>query len=112
MEDHHHPTIPWERQQMDALVFDRFGGPEVLEMRRLPDPAVPPGHVQLAMKAIGLNFAGARQAVSDNIDVTVRYRYFAVTGLEMETFGGELAAPNFRSHSLLGGITFNFGAPR
>ena len=42
---------------MDALVFDRFGGPEVLEMRRLPDPAVPPGHVQLAMKAIGLNFA-------------------------------------------------------
>ncbi|MGO4127672.1 hypothetical protein AB4Z01_24985 [Inquilinus sp. YAF38] len=27
---------------MEALVFDRFGGPEVLEYRTLPDPAVPP----------------------------------------------------------------------
>jgi NADPH2:quinone reductase len=42
---------------MDALVFDRFGGPEVMELRSLPDPAVPAHHVQLAMKAIGLNFA-------------------------------------------------------
>lgn len=42
---------------MDALVFERFGGPEVLEFRHLPDPPVPPGHVQLAMQAIGLNFA-------------------------------------------------------
>ncbi|MGK9231067.1 quinone oxidoreductase [Inquilinus limosus] len=42
---------------MEALVFDRFGGPEVLEYRRLPDPPVPPGHVLLAMRAAGLNFA-------------------------------------------------------
>jgi NADPH:quinone reductase len=42
---------------MKALLFETFGGPEVLEYRELPDPPVPPGHVQLAMRAIGLNFA-------------------------------------------------------
>lgn len=42
---------------MKALLFDSFGGPEVLQYRELPDPPVPPGHVQLAMRAIGLNFA-------------------------------------------------------
>lgn len=42
---------------MRALMFERFGGPEVLQFRDIPDPAVPPGHVQLAMRAIGLNFA-------------------------------------------------------
>jgi NADPH2:quinone reductase len=42
---------------MKALLVERFGGPEVLQFRDLPDPAVPPGNVQLAMRAIGLNFA-------------------------------------------------------
>ena len=42
---------------MKALLFESFGGPEVLRYCDLPDPAVPPGHVQLAMRAIGLNFA-------------------------------------------------------
>ncbi len=42
---------------MKALLFDTFGGPEVLQFRNLPDPVVSPGHVQLAMRAIGLNFA-------------------------------------------------------
>jgi NADPH:quinone reductase len=42
---------------MKALVFDRFGGPEVLEIRELPDPAPRPGHAVVRMQAIGLNFA-------------------------------------------------------
>jgi NADPH2:quinone reductase len=42
---------------MKALIFETFGGPEVLQYRELPDPAVPPGHVQLAMRATGVNFA-------------------------------------------------------
>lgn len=42
---------------MKALLFEQFGGPEVLEYRELPDLDVPPGHVQLAMRAIGVNFA-------------------------------------------------------
>jgi NADPH:quinone reductase len=42
---------------MKALLFDTFGGPEVLQYRALPVPPVPPGHIQLAMRAIGVNFA-------------------------------------------------------
>ena len=41
---------------MKPLLFESFGGPEVLQYRDLPDPAVPPVHVQLAMRAIGVNF--------------------------------------------------------
>lgn len=42
---------------MKALLFETFGGPDVLQFRELPDIAVPPGHIQLAMRAIGVNFA-------------------------------------------------------
>jgi len=42
---------------MKALFFESFGGPEVLRFGDLTEPAVPAGHVQLAMRAIGLNFA-------------------------------------------------------
>jgi NADPH2:quinone reductase len=42
---------------MKALCFDRFGGPEVLESRDLPDPDPAPGHAIVRTAAIGLNFA-------------------------------------------------------
>jgi NADPH2:quinone reductase len=40
-----------------ALCFREFGGPEVLRVEELPDPALTPGHALVRMKAIGLNFA-------------------------------------------------------
>jgi NADPH2:quinone reductase len=40
-----------------ALGFDRFGGPEVLVLREVPDPAPCAGHAIVRMQAIGLNFA-------------------------------------------------------
>lgn len=52
-----------------------------------------------------------RQAISDNIDVTVRYRFFNVSGVTVPDYGGFDGESRFRSHSLLGGLTFNFGAP-
>lgn len=55
--------------------------------------------------------AGLRQSISDNVDVTLRYRYFHVGGLHLEGFAGEEVRAPFRSHSILGGLTFNFGAP-
>ncbi|RUS45132.1 quinone oxidoreductase [Cohnella sp. AR92] len=42
---------------MKALVFERFGGPDVLRYVEVPDPERRPGSVLVRMKAIGLNFA-------------------------------------------------------
>ncbi len=55
--------------------------------------------------------AGVRQAVSDNVDITLRYRFFNADNIRTVDFRGFESESRFRSHSLLGGITFNFGAP-
>jgi opacity protein-like surface antigen len=54
-------------------------------------------------------FAGLRQAIGDNADVTVKYRFFNAPGVDLVAFNGADSDARFRSHSLLGGITFNFG---
>jgi OOP family OmpA-OmpF porin len=58
-------------------------------------------------------FAGVRQAISRNVDVHLRYRFFNVDSIDTQTYWPPVddASGRFRSHSLLGGITFNFGAP-
>lgn len=55
--------------------------------------------------------AGVRQALSRNVDIHLRYRFFNVDELEFTGFGGRAVRADLRTHSLLGGITFNFGAP-
>jgi NADPH2:quinone reductase len=42
---------------MKALCLEKFGGPEVLQCRDLPDVQLQPGCMLVRMKAIGLNFA-------------------------------------------------------
>ncbi|MEH7239491.1 quinone oxidoreductase family protein [Bacillus sp. JJ1562] len=42
---------------MKALVFNKFGGPEVLEYLEIADPVIGPDEILVRMKAIGLNFA-------------------------------------------------------
>jgi NADPH2:quinone reductase len=42
---------------MKALVFDDFGGPEVLSVREIAEPERSKSAVIVRMKAIGLNFA-------------------------------------------------------
>jgi NADPH:quinone reductase-like Zn-dependent oxidoreductase len=42
---------------MRAVVITRHGGPEVLAVRELPDPAVDPGRVRIEVRAAGINFA-------------------------------------------------------
>lgn len=42
---------------MKALVISRFGGPEVLELRQVPDPAPTPGQQMVKVEAGGVNFA-------------------------------------------------------
>src|SRR5882672_8044197 len=42
---------------MKALVITRLGGPEVLEMRDVPDPQPGPDQSLVQVDAVGLNFA-------------------------------------------------------
>ena len=42
---------------MKALIFEKFGGPDVLHYRDIEDAAMGPDEILLDMKAIGLNFA-------------------------------------------------------
>jgi NADPH:quinone reductase-like Zn-dependent oxidoreductase len=42
---------------MKAIVISRFGGPNVLQVRDLPDPMPKAGEVRVRVKAAGLNFA-------------------------------------------------------
>lgn len=55
--------------------------------------------------------AGVRQALSRTVDIHLKYRFFNVDELEFTGFGGRAVQADIRTHSLLGGITFNFGVP-
>ncbi|MBI5311141.1 MAG: NADPH:quinone oxidoreductase family protein, partial [Actinobacteria bacterium] len=47
---------------MKAIQVDEFGGPEVLQLRDVPDPDVPEGAGLLAVSAAGVNYADTHQA--------------------------------------------------
>ena len=47
---------------MKAVVITRFGGPEVLEIRKMPEPAPNPGQQLVTVQAGGLNFADVMSA--------------------------------------------------
>ena len=42
---------------MKAVVVTRLGGPEVLEVRNVPEPIAKPGEVIIRVEAVGVNFA-------------------------------------------------------
>lgn len=42
---------------MHALVFDRFGGPDVLDYREIPAPQATEGHAVVRLQSVGLNYA-------------------------------------------------------
>jgi NADPH2:quinone reductase len=42
---------------MKAVVVTRVGGPEVLEVRDVPEPVAQPGEVVVRVEAVGINFA-------------------------------------------------------
>ncbi len=42
---------------MKAVLVTRAGGPEVLEVRDVPDPQPAPGEVIVRVEAVGINFA-------------------------------------------------------
>jgi OmpA-OmpF porin, OOP family len=53
-------------------------------------------------------FAGLRQAISDTVDMHIKYRYFNASGVDLVNGANDIET-SFSSHSILGGISFNFG---
>jgi OOP family OmpA-OmpF porin len=55
--------------------------------------------------------AGVRAPITDSIDVSLKYRFFNADDVRFVDSAGRATNSRFRSHSILGGLTFNFGAP-
>ncbi|MEO5937708.1 MAG: OmpA family protein, partial [Sphingomonas sp.] len=55
--------------------------------------------------------AGVRAPLTDNIDATLKYRFFNAQNVKLVDVSGRTLEGRFRSHSIMGGVTFNFGEP-
>jgi OmpA-OmpF porin, OOP family len=55
--------------------------------------------------------AGIRKAISDNVDLTVDYKYFNESNVNLIAANGATLDSKFRSHSLMAGFAYNFGGP-
>src|SRR5947208_3227520 len=45
----------WRSSMSRAVIHETFGGPDVLEVREVPEPHVGPGEVRIRVAAVGLN---------------------------------------------------------
>lgn len=52
---------------------------------------------------------GARFAVTDNVDLGVKYRYFVADNFDLEATNGRGIRADYSAHSVLASLTFNFG---
>jgi outer membrane protein OmpA-like peptidoglycan-associated protein len=55
--------------------------------------------------------AGVRAPLTDTIDATLKYRFFNADDVKLVDISNRQLETRFRSHSILGGVTFNFGEP-
>jgi len=55
--------------------------------------------------------AGVRAPVGPNIDVSLKYRFFNADNVKLVDVSGRELEGRYRSHSILGGLIYNFGAP-
>jgi len=55
--------------------------------------------------------AGVRAPITDHIDASLKYRFFNAENVKLVDVAGRTLDGRFRSHSLLGGFTYNFGEP-
>lgn len=53
--------------------------------------------------------AGARVAVSDNVDLGVKYRYFVADNFDLQAANGRDLRADYSAHSVLASLTYNFG---
>lgn len=55
--------------------------------------------------------AGVRAPITKSVDVSLKYRFFNAANVKYVDIGGNQWKGRYRSHSLLVGLTYNFGAP-
>ena len=55
--------------------------------------------------------AGIRAPLTESIDVGLKYRFFNHDNIDLISSAGDDVSTRFRSHSILGTLTFNFGGP-
>jgi len=55
--------------------------------------------------------AGVRAPLTDHIDATLKYRFFNADNVKLVDVTNRTFEGRFRSHSILGGVTYNFGSP-
>lgn len=92
--------------------FQVFGGGGVgIANMKLPVDVDGVGSV-IADDATGFAWqllAGARLAVSDNVDLGVKYRYFVADNFDFQAANGNPLEADYRAHSVLASLTYNFG---
>jgi outer membrane protein OmpA-like peptidoglycan-associated protein len=55
--------------------------------------------------------AGIRAPITDRIDASLKYRFFNADNIKLVDVSGRTLSGRFRSHSIMGGFTLNFGEP-
>jgi outer membrane protein OmpA-like peptidoglycan-associated protein/opacity protein-like surface antigen len=55
--------------------------------------------------------AGIRAPLTDHVDATLKYRFFNAENVKLVDVTNRTLDGRFRSHSVLGGLTYNFGSP-
>ncbi len=69
--------------------------------------AVNDDDLSLAVQAI----AGAAVRLTDQLDLTLDYRYFAAPDVELSLDSGGRADSSYKTHNIMLGLRFSFGAP-
>jgi OOP family OmpA-OmpF porin len=55
--------------------------------------------------------AGIRAPLSEHVDATLKYRFFNADNVKLIDVNNNGMEGRYRSHSILGGLTYNFGSP-
>eukprot|EP01088_Endostelium_zonatum_P020093 TRINITY_DN723_c0_g2_i1.p2 TRINITY_DN723_c0_g2~~TRINITY_DN723_c0_g2_i1.p2 ORF type:complete len:374 (+),score=-24.92 TRINITY_DN723_c0_g2_i1:94-1215(+) len=55
--------------------------------------------------------AGVRAPLTDHVDATLKYRFFNADNVRLVDVTNRTFEGRYRSHSILGGLTYNFGSP-